>query len=86
MGYKLANTIVNRLTAEELKEIDVVIPIPETANTSAFCVAERLKKPYAQGFVKNRYVFRTFSKLIPTSQVLFRGFLSKTRVQMSRFI
>lgn len=60
MGYKLADTIVRRLTPEELADIDVVIPIPETANTSAACVADRLKKPYCQGFVKNRYVFRTF--------------------------
>lgn len=60
MGYKLADTIVRRLAPEELADIDVVIPIPETANTSAACVADRLKRPYCQGFVKNRYVFRTF--------------------------
>ena len=60
MGYKLADTIIGRLSPSELADIDVVIPIPETANTSASCVAERLKKPYCQGFVKNRYVFRTF--------------------------
>jgi amidophosphoribosyltransferase len=60
MGYKLADTIIRQLSPEELADIDVVIPIPETANTSASCVAERLKKPYCQGFVKNRYVFRTF--------------------------
>ena len=52
MGYKLADTIKRRLTPGELKDIDVVIPIPETANTSASCVAECLKKPYSQGFVK----------------------------------
>ncbi|MCJ1310310.1 amidophosphoribosyltransferase [Agyrium rufum] len=60
MGYKLADTISKQLSPEELADIDVVIPIPETSNTSASCVAERLKKPYCQGFVKNRYVFRTF--------------------------
>ena len=60
MGYKLADTIIQRLTHNELANIDVVIPIPETAIASAFCVAERLKKPCCQGFVKNRYVFRTF--------------------------
>ena len=60
MGYKLAETIMQRLSSEELADIDVVIPIPETANSAASCVAERLKKPYCQGFVKNRYVFRTF--------------------------
>ena len=60
MGYKLADTIIRSLNPSELADIDVVIPIPETANASASCVAERLKKPYCQGFVKNRYVFRTF--------------------------
>ena len=60
MGYKLADTIRQKLKPQELADIDVVIPIPETANTSAACVAERLKIPYCQGFVKNRYVFRTF--------------------------
>ncbi|MCJ1476039.1 amidophosphoribosyltransferase [Lambiella insularis] len=60
MGYRLADTIRSRLGHAELADIDVVIPIPETSNTSAACVAERLKKPYCQGFVKNRYVFRTF--------------------------
>jgi amidophosphoribosyltransferase len=60
MGYKLAETIAKVLTPEELADIDAVTAIPETAGTSAQCVAERLKKPYSQGFVKNRYVFRTF--------------------------
>lgn len=60
MGYKLADTIVKTLGAEAIKDIDVVIPIPETSNTSAASVSERLKIPYCQAFVKNRYVFRTF--------------------------
>jgi amidophosphoribosyltransferase len=60
MGYKLADQIVRTLGAEAIKDIDVVIPIPETSNTSAAALAERLKIEYSQGFVKNRYVFRTF--------------------------
>ena len=60
MGEKLATRIKNVLTPEELCEIDAVIPIPETSNTSAKRAAECLKKPYEDGFVKNRYVFRTF--------------------------
>lgn len=56
MGFKLAETIKKQLGPEKLAEIDVVMPIPETSTTSAFCVAEGLGKPYCQGFVKNRYV------------------------------
>jgi amidophosphoribosyltransferase len=60
MGYKLADTIIRTLGEAGVREIDVVIPIPETSNTSAASLSERLKIPYCQGFVKNRYVFRTF--------------------------
>lgn len=60
MGVRLAEKIKATLSPEELKEIDVVIPIPETSVTSASVVAKMLDKEYCQGFVKNRYVFRTF--------------------------
>lgn len=60
MGQKLADKVRKTLGARALKEIDVVIPIPETATTSAAVVAEQLGKPYCQAYVKNRYVFRTF--------------------------
>ncbi|KAI0169775.1 amidophosphoribosyltransferase [Hypoxylon sp. FL1284] len=60
MGYKLADKIRELLGDDVIKDIDAVIPIPETSNTSAASVSERLGKKYCQGFVKNRYVFRTF--------------------------
>lgn len=57
MGYKLADKIKRVLGEEAIKEIDVVIPIPETSNTSAASVSERLRIKLAQGgFIKNRYV------------------------------
>jgi len=41
-------------------EIDAVIPVPESARTAAQSMAEALDVPYREGFVKNRYVGRTF--------------------------
>lgn len=42
------------------KDIDVVIPIPETSMDVALQIANTLDLPYRQGFVKNRYIGRTF--------------------------
>ncbi len=41
-------------------DIDVVIPIPETSCDTALEIARHLELPYRQGFVKNRYIGRTF--------------------------
>lgn len=41
-------------------DIDVVIPIPETARTAAVQTAQFLDRPFREGFVKNRYIARTF--------------------------
>lgn len=60
MGYTLADKILKTLGQNVVDEIDVVIPIPETSVTSAATAAVRLQKPYSMGFIKNRYVFRTF--------------------------
>jgi amidophosphoribosyltransferase len=57
MGDKLADKI-RRL--RPVNDIDVVIPIPDTSRTSAMQLAESLGVLYREGFVKNRYIGRTF--------------------------
>ena len=57
MGTKLADQI------RDLKpnhDIDVVIPIPDSSVTAAHQLAVDLDVPYREGFVKNRYIGRTF--------------------------
>ena len=60
MGKYLAKKIKKELTTEELEDIDVVIPIPDTSRTSAVPLSILLKKKIREGFVKNRYIGRTF--------------------------
>ncbi len=57
MGKKLGEKIAKEWADED---IDVVIPIPETSCDSALQIAQTLGLPYRQGFVKNRYIGRTF--------------------------
>ena len=57
MGSKLAENI-QRANPEH--DIDVVIPIPDSSSTAALQLAVDLKVPYREGFVKNRYIGRTF--------------------------
>jgi amidophosphoribosyltransferase len=57
MGETLAQRVINTLKPGE---IDVVIPIPESSRPSAMQLAHRIGRPYREGFVKNRYVGRTF--------------------------
>lgn len=83
MGFTLADTIRRQLGPLALKEIDVVMPIPETAITSAVCVAESLNKPYVQGFVKNRYIFRTF--IMPSQKLRQKGVRAKLNAMEKKF-
>jgi amidophosphoribosyltransferase len=57
MGETLAKRVISTITPHA---IDVVIPIPESSRPSAMQLAQRIGKPYREGFVKNRYVGRTF--------------------------
>jgi amidophosphoribosyltransferase len=57
MGEALADKIL-RIRPEH--DIDVVIPIPDTSRTAAMQVAHGLGVKYREGFIKNRYIGRTF--------------------------
>lgn len=57
MGERLADKIL-RLRPDH--DIDVVIPIPDTSRTAALPLAHRLGVKYREGFIKNRYIGRTF--------------------------
>jgi amidophosphoribosyltransferase len=57
MGEKLAEKI---LRVRPDHDIDVVIPIPDTSRTAAMQVAHGLGVKYREGFIKNRYIGRTF--------------------------
>ena len=60
MGKYLAQKIQKELTSNELDEIDVIVPIPDTSRTSALPISIELNKKLREGFVKNRYIGRTF--------------------------
>lgn len=57
MGEKLADKLLRTRPGHD---IDVVIPIPDTSRVSAQALAERLGVKLREGFMKNRYIGRTF--------------------------
>ena len=57
LGDKLADTIARYAPTGE---IDVVMPIPDSARPAAMQVARKLGIEYREGFYKNKYVGRTF--------------------------
>jgi len=58
---RMGTTLVQKILRERPNhDIDVVIPIPDTSRTSALEVAYHLGVKYREGFIKNRYIGRTF--------------------------
>lgn len=57
MGEELAQKILREWPDND---IDVVIPIPESSRTSCIPLAHALNVKYREGFIKNRYIGRTF--------------------------
>jgi len=58
---RMGQTLVQKILRERPNhDIDVVIPIPDTSRSTALEVAYHLNVKYREGFIKNRYIGRTF--------------------------
>ena len=64
-------------------DIDVVIPIPDTSRTAALELANELKVKYTEGFIKNRYIGRTF--IMPGQQARKKSVRQKLNAIESEF-
>jgi len=78
--HKARSRMGRKLAAKSKREwgehdIDVVIPIPDTSRTAALQLAQALEVGYAEGFIKNRYIGRTF--IMPGQQVRKRSVRQK---------
>ncbi len=80
MGETLAQRVAATVPVDD---IDVVIPIPESSRPSATELAQLLGKPYREGFVKNRYVGRSF--IMPGQAVRKKSVRQKLNVIGSEF-
>jgi amidophosphoribosyltransferase len=80
LGETLAKRVISTVPPNE---IDVVIPIPESSRPSAMQLAQLLGIPYREGFVKNRYVGRTF--IMPGQAVRKKSVRQKLNVIASEF-
>ncbi|CAG8497767.1 16961_t:CDS:10 [Funneliformis caledonium] len=65
MGEHLADQVIKKCGNN--MDIDVIIPVPDTSRVAALQASYKLKLPYREGFIKNRYVGRTF--IMPGQQM-----------------
>jgi amidophosphoribosyltransferase len=84
MGKKLAMNIHKEFREKKLTmDIDVVIPVPETSRISALEIANHLQIPYKEGFIKNRYITRTF--ILPGQEIRIKSLKLKINTIKSIF-
>jgi len=81
MGELLAANILRKYPEHD---IDVVIPIPDTSRTSALQAAYMLGRPFREGFIKNRYIARTF--IMPGQETRKKSVRLKLNTIKSEFV
>ena len=80
---EMGNKLADKIRKVQGIEIDVVIPVPDTSRTSALQCAVSLNLPYREGFVKNRYIGRTF--IMPDQQERRSSVRKKLNAMESEF-
>ncbi|NBT74919.1 MAG: amidophosphoribosyltransferase [Betaproteobacteria bacterium] len=80
MGETLAAEVARRVPSGA---IDVVMPIPDSSRPAALQLAMHLNVPYREGFIKNRYVGRTF--IMPGQEVRRKSVRQKLNAMASEF-
>jgi amidophosphoribosyltransferase len=80
MGERIADKIKH---SYDLSDFDVVVPVPDSGRHAALAVASSLNIPYREGFVKNRYVGRTF--IMPGQEVRKKSIRQKLSVIRDEF-
>ncbi|MCH8976674.1 MAG: amidophosphoribosyltransferase, partial [Proteobacteria bacterium] len=80
MGETLAEKILQQRPDHD---IDVIIPIPDTGRTAALPLAQKLKVSYREGFIKNRYIPRTF--IMPGQEIRKKSVRQKLNAIGSEF-
>ena len=83
MGVKLAGGVVKALGPKYKELIDVVVPVPDTSRNSALELAQFLDLNYKEGFIKNRYVGRTF--IMPGQKMRRQNVRRKLNAQGQEF-
>ena len=80
MGETLAEKILQQRPDHD---IDVIIPIPDTGRTAALPLAQKLNVDYREGFIKNRYIPRTF--IMPGQEIRQKSVRQKLNAIGSEF-
>lgn len=57
---RLGARLAKRIKDSDIQDIDIVVPVPDSARSAAIEIARILKLRYEEGLVKNRYIGRTF--------------------------